>query len=68
MQETMFCFGFKLKKKGGGGNSKFVDGTGFFTLQPLTQILLVAILNAYSSRDSIITPTHVMQHVLSSAK
>lgn len=39
-----------------------------FTLQHLTQILLVAILNAYSSRDTVITPTHVMQRVLSSAK
>lgn len=68
MQETMFCFVFKLKKKKKSKNSKFIDDTGFFTLQHLTQILFVAILNAHSSRDTVITPAHVMQHVPSSAK
>lgn len=70
MQETMVCSGFKFKKKKTQNSkySKFIDGTGYYALQHLTQILLVAILNASSSRYTVITPTHVMQRVLSSAK
>lgn len=62
MQETMFCSGFEFKKekKSNSKYSKFIDGTGYYTLQHLTRILLVAILNAYSSRYTVITPTHVI--------
>lgn len=54
MQVTMFCFVFKFKGKK-ESKSTFITGTGFCTLQHLTQILLVAILNAHRAGDIVIT-------------